>query len=113
MNDEEVRNFVTSFYRAEERGDVDYMLSQYIDAFRWGPERHDKAFHRNELNEFRKKWPVVSFTIGDIRVERSAIPDKVTAYFDSRFVYRDPTSGRSDSGHVSNEWGISENVWRA
>jgi hypothetical protein len=106
INDEEVRNFVTSFYRAEERGDVDYMLSQYVDSFRWGPERRDRAYRRNELNEFLKKWPVLSFTVGDIRVAHSEIPDRVTAYFEERFFYRDPASGRSDSGHVSNEWVI-------
>jgi len=36
INDEDVRHFVTSFFLAEERGDIDYMLSQYGDAFRWG-----------------------------------------------------------------------------
>jgi len=108
ISDEEVRNFVTSFYRAEERGDVDYMLSQYVDSFRWGPQQGDKASHRNELNELLKRWPVRSFTVGDIRIAHSAIPDIATAYFDARFVYRDPASGRSDSGQVSNEWGISK-----
>jgi hypothetical protein len=108
ISDEEVRNFVTSFYLAEERGDVDYMLSQYGDSFKWGPERRDKASRRNELNELLKRWPVRSFTVGDIRIVHSAIPDEVTAYFDARFVYRDPASGRSDSGQVSNEWGISK-----
>ena len=108
INDEEVRNFVTSFYRAEERGDVDYMLSQYVDSFKWGPERRDKASHRNELNERLKRWPVRSFSVGDVRVEHSATPDKVTAYFEYRFFYRDPASGRSDSGRTSQEWGISK-----
>jgi hypothetical protein len=108
ISDEEVRNFVTSFYRAEERGDVDYMLSQFVDSFKWGPEQRDKASHRNELNKLLKRWPVRSFTVGDIRIVHSAIPDEVTAYFDARFVYRDPASGRSDSGQVSNEWVISK-----
>jgi TIR domain/YARHG domain len=104
INDEEVRNFVTSFYRAEERADIDYMLSQYIDSFKWGAERLDKAARRNEFNEFRKRWPVLSFSVGDIRIVHSEIPDRVTAYFDERFFYRDPASGRSDSGHATNEW---------
>jgi TIR domain-containing protein/YARHG domain-containing protein len=108
INDDEVRDFVTGHFRAEERGDVEYMLSQYIDSFKWGPQRSDKASHRNELSEFLKRWPVVAFTVGDIRVEHSAIPDRVTAYFDYRFLYRDPTSRRSDSGHISTEWGISK-----
>jgi hypothetical protein len=108
LDDEEVRNFVTSFFRAEERGDVEYMLSQYGDAFKWGPERRDKASQRNQLNEFLKQWPVVSFNVGDIRVEHSAIPDKVTAYFEYRFLYKDPTSDRSNSGHTRAEWEISK-----
>jgi hypothetical protein len=108
INDEEVRNFITSFFHAEERGDVDYMLSQYGDLFRWGPERRDKASRRNQLNEFFKQWPVRSFAVGDIRVMHSDTPDRVTAYFEYRFSYRDPASGRSDSGHPSQEWVISK-----
>jgi TIR domain-containing protein len=90
ISDEEVRNFITSFFRAEERGDVEYMLSQYGDSFRWGPERRDKTSRRNQLNEFLKRWPVRSFAVGDIRVVHSDIPDRVTAYFEYRFSYRDP-----------------------
>ena len=33
INDEEVRNFITSFFLAEERGDVEYTLSEYGDSF--------------------------------------------------------------------------------
>jgi TIR domain/YARHG domain len=108
INDDEVRDFVTSHFRAEERGDIEYMLSQYIDSFKWGPERSDKASHRNELSDFFKRWPVVAFTVGDIRLEHSAIPDRVTAYFDYRYLYRNPTSGQSTSGRISQEWGISK-----
>jgi len=108
INDEEVRNFVTSFFRAEERADIDYMLSQYIESFKWGPERLDKTARRNEFNEFIKRWPVRSFTVGDIRVVHSDTPDRVTAYFEYGFLYRDPASGRSDSGRPSQEWGISK-----
>src|SRR5438094_3913956 len=108
INDDEVLDFVTSHFRAEERGDIEYMLSQYIDSFKWGPERSDKASHRNELSEFFKRWPVVAFTVGDIRVEHSAVPDRVTAYFDYRYLYRNPTSDQSTSGRISQEWGISK-----
>jgi hypothetical protein len=108
IDDEEVRNFVTSIFRAEERGDIEYMLSQYVDSFKWGPERRDKASRRNELNERLKRWPLRSFTVNDIRVVHSDIPDKVTAHFEVRFLYRDPASGQSDSGHFSNEWVISK-----
>ena len=108
INDDEVRDFVTSHFRAEERGDIEYMLSQYIDSFKWGPERSDKASHRNEVSEFFKRWPVVAFTVGDIRLEHSAVPDRVTAYFDYRYLYRNPTSGQSTSGRISQEWGISK-----
>src|SRR5262249_51639942 len=106
INDEEVRNFVTSFYHAQERGDIDYMLSQYADSFKWGPERVDRAARRNEFTEFIKRWPILSFSLGDIRVVHSEIPDRVTLSFDERFFYRNPASGRSDSGHATNEWTI-------
>jgi hypothetical protein len=108
INDDEARDFVTSHFRAEERGDIEYMLSQYGDAFKWGPERSDKASRRNELGEFFKQWPVVAFTVGDIRLEHSTGPNRVTAYFDYRYLYRNPTSGQSTSGRISQEWGISK-----
>ena len=108
INEEEVRNFVTSFFRAEERGDVEYMLSQYGDSFRWGPERSDEASRRDQLNEFLKQWPVRSFAVGDIRVVHSAIPDMATAYFEYGFLYKDPTSDRSNRGHTRIEWEISK-----
>jgi hypothetical protein len=108
INDEEVRSFITSFFRAEERGDIEYMLSQYGESFRWGPERRDKASRRDQLNEFLKQWPVRSFAVGDIRVVHSDIPDRVTAYLEYRFSYKDPASGRSDSGRPSQEWVISK-----
>src|SRR5215831_943578 len=108
INDEEGRNFITSFFHAEERWDVEYMLSQYGDSFRWGPERRDKASRRGQLNEFLKHWPVRSFAVGDIRVVHSDTPDRVTAYFEYRFSYRDPASGRSDSGRPRAEWEISK-----
>ena len=109
IDDEEVRNFVTAIFHAEERGDIEYMLSQYGDSFRWGSERSDKASRRNQLNEFFKQWPVRSFTLGDIRVVHSDIPDRVTAYLEYQFSYSDPASGRSDSGRPSQEWVISKN----
>jgi hypothetical protein len=108
INDEEVRNFIASFFLAEERGDVEYMLSQYGDSFRWGPERRDKASRRDQLKEFFKQWPVRSFAVGDIRVVHSDTPERVTAYFEYRFSYKDPASTRSDSGRPSQEWVISK-----
>jgi TIR domain len=108
INDEDVRDFVTRFFRAEEQGDVEYMLSQYGDAFRWGPEGRDKASRRNALNERLKRWPSRSYTVGDIRVVHSDVPNEVTAHFEVRFFYRDPASVQSDSGHFSYEWAISK-----
>jgi hypothetical protein len=107
ITDQEVRNFVTSFFLAEERGDIDYMLSQYIDSFKWGPQQ-DKAARRVYLNDFIKKWPVRSFSVGDIRVVHSDVPDMVTAYFEYQSSYRDPASGRNDSGPHDQEWVISK-----
>ncbi len=107
INDEEVRNFVTSFFRAEEHGEAEYMLSQYVDSFQWGPGI-DKASRRNWLNEFFKRWPIRSFALGDIRVVHSDSPDMVTAYFEYQYFYRDPASGRSETNRPSQEWVISK-----
>jgi hypothetical protein len=108
IDDKEVRHFVTSHFRAQERGDVDYMLSQYDDVVDWGRERRDKAFLRKNFAGLLKQWPVVSFNVGDIRVVHSAIPDMAAAYFEYGFLYKDPTSDRSNSGHTRAEWEISK-----
>jgi len=111
INDEEVRNFVTEHYRATEREDLNYMLSQYdhlVNYLDYG--RRDKAFIRNDTIKYFKRWPLRYFTFDDtnIRVAHSALPDTVTAYLEIRYFVRDPTSGRSNSGRTSQEWVISK-----
>jgi TIR domain len=97
INDEEVREFVVDHFRAEERKEVDYVLSQYDDKAVIGvrSQRVNKKDMRNRL--LKEEWPC-SFTVGDIRVAHSAIPDTVTAHIEYRFLCKDPASARSDSG---------------
>jgi len=112
INDEEVRNFVTSFFRAEERGDAEYMLSQYVDWFRWGPQQ-DKAARRVWLKDFFKKWPVRSFAVGDIRVVHSDVPDMVTAYFEYRFFLQRSCVRPQRQRPPQPRMGNLQNLWRA
>jgi len=105
ISDDEVRNFVTSFFRGQEQGDLDYVVSQFDDPVDWGGERRDKAFLRKHYYLGSR---VVSFTIGDVRVEHSDSPDRVTAYFDYRFLGRDSSPERSNSGRTSGQWVISK-----
>ena len=106
IDDKEVREFVINHFRAVERKDVDYVLSQYEDKAVLGvrSKRVDKEAMRNRL---LKEWPC-SFTVGDIRVVHSAIPDTVTAYIEHRFLCKDPASTESDSGRAKQEWVISK-----
>ncbi len=111
IEDEEARKFVTEHYRATEREDLNYMLSQYdhlVNYLDYG--RRDKAFIRNDTIKYFKKWPLRSFTFddNDIRVAHSALPDTVTAYLEIRYFVRDPASGQSGSGHATDEWVISK-----
>jgi hypothetical protein len=111
IEDEEARKFVTEHYRATEREDLNYMLSQYdhlVNYLDYG--RRDKAFIRNDTIKYFKKWPLRYFTFddNDIRVAHSALPDTVTAYLEIRYFVRDPASGQSGSGHATDEWVISK-----
>jgi TIR domain len=111
IDDEEVRKFVTDHYHATERRNVEDILSQYddlVDYLEYG--RRDKAFIRNDIIAYFKRWPIVSFsfTPSDIGVARSVLPNRATAYFEIRFLVRDPASGRSNSGRTKQEWIISK-----
>jgi TIR domain len=111
IDDEEVRKFVTDHYHATERKNVEDILSQYddlVDYLEYG--RRDKAFIRNDIIAYFKRWPIASFsfTPSDIGVARSVLPNRATAYFEIRFLVRDPASGRSNSGRTIQEWIISK-----
>ena len=109
ISDDEVRSFVTNHYRALERRDLDYLLSQYADLVDFRRSRwRDKAFIRDTFVANFKRWPVHSYTVSNIRVVPSALQNTITAYFELKFLSRDPASGRSHSGHASDEWVISK-----
>ncbi|PYI59464.1 MAG: hypothetical protein DMC59_05810 [Verrucomicrobia bacterium] len=96
-------------YRATERKDLEYLLSQYDDIVNYlGEVGSDKASIRNGYLNYFRRWPVTSFTIGDIRVVRSFNQDIVTAYFDIRFSVQDIASGRYKTGRASEEWVLSK-----
>jgi hypothetical protein len=113
IDNEEVRKFVADHYRATERQDLRYVLSQYderVDYLEYG--WRDKAFIRNDTIKYFKKWPLKSynFDYNDIRVRpaHSVPPDTVTAYLEFRYFVRDPASGHSASGNATNTWVISK-----
>jgi hypothetical protein len=58
--------------------------------------------------KYFKRWPIASFTLGDVRVVRSIVQNSVTAYFEIRYLVRDIASNRSKSGRASEEWVISK-----
>jgi len=106
-----VRQFVTDHYDATRRRNVNDIVSGYddlVDYLDYG--RRDKVFIRNDTIAYFKRWPITSFsfTPGDIAVAHFAVPNKVTAYFEIRFLVRDAASGRSNSGRARQEWVISK-----
>jgi hypothetical protein len=106
IDEEEVRKFVTDHYNATERRNVENMLSQYddlVDYLDYG--QRDRAFIRNDIIAYFKRWPIVSFsfTPSEIGVARSVLPNRATAYFEIRFLVRDPASGRSNSGRAKED----------
>jgi TIR domain-containing protein len=109
IDDEEVRKFVTDYYLASQRGDVDYLLSQYDDVVDYRDYgRRDRAFIRNDTITYFKKWPQRTLTPFDIAIAHSALPNTVTAYFEIWYVLRDPASRKNTSGQASEVWKISK-----
>jgi hypothetical protein len=109
ITDDEVQAFVTAHYRATERKDLDFLLSQYEDLVDYRTDgRRDKAFIRNGYVNYFRRWPTTSFTVGDIRVMHSLSPDTATAYFEIRFLVQDIASNRSKTGRASEEWVLSK-----
>jgi hypothetical protein len=109
IDDEEVRKFVTEYYLASQRGDVDYLLSQYDDLVDYRDYgRRDRAFIRNDTISYFKKWPQKNLTPFDIAIAHSALPNTVTAYFEIWYVLRDPVSRKNTSGQASEVWKISK-----
>jgi len=109
IDDEEVRKFVTEYYLASQRGDVDYLLSQYDDLVDYRDYgRRNRAFIRNDTISYFKKWPQKNLTPFDIAIAHSALPNTVTAYFEIWYVLRDPVSRKNTSGQASEVWKISK-----
>jgi len=85
------------------------LLSQYDDIVDYQQDgRRDKAFIRNGYVNYFRRWPVTSFSIGDIHVVRSLHQDIVTAYFDTGFLVQDIASNRRKTGRTSEELVLSK-----
>ena len=109
ITDDEVQAFVASHYRATERKDLDYLLSQYDDLVDYNTDgRRDQAFIRNGYVNYFKRWPIASFTLGPVQVVRSPGQNTVTAYFEIRYFVRDVASNRSKQGRADEKYTISK-----
>ena len=85
------------------------MLAHYDDVVDFHTDGHrDKTFIRNDYMTYFQRWPVASFTAGDVRVVRSSVQNTVTAYFGIRFDVRDTASRRSKQGRASEEWTMAK-----
>jgi hypothetical protein len=111
INDEEVRAFVISHYRATERKDLAELLSHYdyrVDYQKDG--WHDKAFIQNGYLRYFNRWPSISFDVGNIKVVHSAAPDTVTAYVETHFVVRNDAEHRTNQGTTDEQWTIVRRI---
>lgn len=109
ITEDEVKAFIAAHYHATEHKDLDYLLSQYDDIVDYQHDgRRDKAFIRNGYVNYFRRWPVTSFSIGDIHVVRSLHQDIVTAYFDTGFLVQDIASNRRKTGRTSEELVLSK-----
>ena len=109
ITDDEVQAFVAAHYRATERKDLNYLLSQYDDLVDYNTDgRRDQAFIRNGYVNYFNRWPIASFTLGPVRVVRSPVQNTVTAYFEIRYFVRDIASNRSKQGRADEMLTISK-----
>jgi hypothetical protein len=109
ITDDEVQAFVTAHYRATERKDLEYLLTQYDDVVDYNTDgRRDRAFIRNGYVNYFKRWPIASFTLGPVNMVRSPGQNTVTAYFEIRYFVRDVASNRSKQGRADEVLTISK-----
>jgi TIR domain len=109
ISDDDVKAFIAAHYQATERKDLDYLLSQYDEIVDYNADgRRDRAFIRNGYVNYFNRWPIASFSLGEIRVVRSRAQNTVTAYFEIRYFVRDLASNRSRQGRADETWTISK-----
>ncbi|HYJ05777.1 MAG TPA: TIR domain-containing protein [Chthoniobacterales bacterium] len=102
---QEAQVFVNAYYRTVERKDMDSLLSFFDDTIVYHTDTMvGKAAVKDDYTRYFKRWPVASFSIGEITIRRASAPDKVVLLFEIRYSVRDPASKRSRTGRAEETW---------
>jgi TIR domain len=102
---QEAEILVNTYYRAVERHDMDTLLSFFSSAVNFRTDTmRGKAAVQDDFERYFKRWPVASFTVGNIQIRRAKLPDNVIFVFNINFSVRDPVSKRSKVGRREETW---------
>jgi ketosteroid isomerase-like protein len=108
VSDYEARAFINAFYRLVEAKDLNNVVSQYADRanyLEYGVR--DRGFIRQDYISYYKRWPSVSFTVDEVRVDTTPNVAGATASFNVQYVVRNPGANRSKSGRAHEEWTLT------
>ncbi len=107
VNDKEAEEFIRSFYRDIERDDVSKVLSYFdeaVDYYAYG--RQSKAFIGDQLRQYLAALPIRSFSVGEIRLQKSSTGNTASAMFDLRYSLRGPGQGTTSTGRSHVDWDL-------
>ena len=95
-----------SFYSAIERKDIDFLLSLFDESVDYHTDQYrGKAAVRDDYSRYFKRWPIASYTIGNIQLQRSTAPKTMVLLFDIQYALRNPAGKkRSTSGRATEKW---------
>lgn len=102
---QEAQVFVSAYYRTVERKDMDSLLSFFDEAIEYHTDTMaGKAAVKDDYTRYFRRWPVASFSLGDITIRRASAPDKIVLVFEIKYSVRDPASKRSATGRAEETW---------
>jgi hypothetical protein len=105
ISEQECDVLVHAFYRAVERKDMETLLAFFDEKVDYHTDgEQGKAAVKDDFTRYFKRWPVASFSIGDVRIKHAPSPETVIIVFDIRYSVQDPPSKRHTMGRADEVW---------
>jgi len=107
INQAEAENFVSSFYRDLEEGDVDKVMAHFdqtVEYYSSGPKT--RAVIAKVFQTYFAYYPSRSFSIAAVKLKPSPKAERVTVNFDLRSFLRDPERDANKTSHATVEWDL-------
>ena len=98
-------------YRAIEQHDMGTLLSFFSDSVDYRTDTMSgKAAVQDDYSHYFKRWPVASYSIGNVQVRQDSVPDHVTVLFNLSFSVRDLTAKRHKTGRREVTWKLEKRL---